>query len=87
MTTDTGAGPDTASDRLAAEAAKADAAMGRLQEALRRLDDGDLQPRAPRRRLGRSTHLPRRPDDRREHERPSLRTGRPHPRRAHAAGL
>ena len=42
MTTDTGAGPDTASDKLGAEAAKADAAMARLQEALRRLDDGDL---------------------------------------------
>ena len=42
MTTDTGAGPDTASDKLGAEAAKADAAMGRLQEALRRLGDGDL---------------------------------------------
>ena len=42
MTTDTGADPDTASDKLGSEAAKADAAMGRLQEALRRLDDGDL---------------------------------------------
>ena len=42
MTTDTGAVPDTASDKLGAEAAKADAAMARLQEALRRLGDGDL---------------------------------------------
>jgi len=42
MTTDTGAAPDTASDKLGTEAAKADAAMARLQEALRRLGDGDL---------------------------------------------
>ena len=42
MTTDTGAVPDTAPDELGTEAAKADAAMARLQEALRRLSDGDL---------------------------------------------
>ena len=42
MTTDTGAAPDTASDKLGTEAAKADAAMARLQEALRRFGDGDL---------------------------------------------
>jgi DinB superfamily len=42
MTTDTGAGPDTAPTKLEGESAKADAAMGRLQEALRRLDDGHL---------------------------------------------
>ena len=42
MTTDTGAVPDTASDKLGVEAAKADAAMARLQGALRRLGDGDL---------------------------------------------
>jgi len=42
MTTHTGAVPDTAPDKLGAEAAKADAAMARLQEALRRLSDGDL---------------------------------------------
>lgn len=42
MTTDAGAAPDTASDKLGVEAAKADAAMTRLQDALRRLGDGDL---------------------------------------------
>jgi uncharacterized damage-inducible protein DinB len=42
MTTHTGAVPDTAPDKLGTEAAKADAAMARLQEALRRLSDGDL---------------------------------------------
>ena len=36
MTTETGAAPDAASDKLAGEAAKADAGMARLQEALRR---------------------------------------------------
>jgi uncharacterized damage-inducible protein DinB len=42
MTTHTGAASDTAPDKLGTEAAKADAAMARLQEALRRLSDGDL---------------------------------------------
>ena len=43
MTTDTGAASDAApSTKLEGESAKADAAMARLQEALRRLDDGDL---------------------------------------------
>jgi hypothetical protein len=42
MTTDTDAAPDTARDKLAGEAAKADAGMARLQEALRRFAEGDL---------------------------------------------
>jgi DinB family protein len=42
MTTDTGAAPDAASTKLEGESAKADAAMARLQDALRRLTDGDL---------------------------------------------
>jgi hypothetical protein len=42
MTTDTDAAPDTAPDKLAGEAAKADAGMARLQEALRRFAEGDL---------------------------------------------
>jgi DinB superfamily len=38
----TGTTPETASDTLGAEAGKADAGMARLQDALRRLSDGDL---------------------------------------------
>jgi hypothetical protein len=38
----TGTTPETASDTLGAEAGKADAGMARLQNALRRMSDGDL---------------------------------------------
>jgi hypothetical protein len=45
MTTETGAAPapEAESDPVAAAAAQADAAMARLQEALRRFGEGDLQ--------------------------------------------
>jgi hypothetical protein len=42
MTTDTGAATDAASTTLSDEAAKADAGMARLQEALRAFSEGDL---------------------------------------------